>query len=129
MIELILFCIGTASFSSFLDMTFQKGMIFRKYYSFITYWLFLPKKWNYLQSRGEPGSKIVSFKIVQIYTRNKYQWLWKILGGCVYCFSAWVYIVLFLAVVLQIQPLSHVLIGFILGLGLNHVFIKAIEKI
>lgn len=70
---LFLLPIATAGLSHFLVMTFEKGMIFRKYYALITYWLwFKPRQ----KQPNQPA--------------KWYSWFYKPLGGCLWCFSVWV---------------------------------------
>lgn len=90
MINLILFCFGTAGFTLFLDMCFKKGMIFRKYYNWITYWFYIDRiKWVDLYYGGNTPNPF------RIKKKNKFVWLWKVLGGCVYCFGTWVFIIFY----------------------------------
>src|SRR5690349_20328600 len=90
--------IATAALAHFAQMTFQKGMIFRKYYALITYWFhFKPRKrlvyklypfvaglgGTVLQPNGQfPGE--------WVWQKEKwYAWFYKPLGGCIYCNSVW----------------------------------------
>lgn len=151
--SLMVFCLLTASMSLFLDKCFQKGMIFRKYYNLITYWFWLPKKKTVFVSY--PPKTVIN-KIIReaneglrkfkhscdrhyadpfwtprpIFIENKLQWLFKILGGCVYCFGTWVYITFtILAVfIIPFRMDSFALFG-ILGIGLNYFWIKVLLKI
>jgi hypothetical protein len=73
---------------------------------------------------------LVNIKIV----KNKYQWLFKMLGGCIYCFSTWTYIITFLMIVLNtgnVLPSNSFILALfgILGIGLNYFWIEAILKI
>jgi hypothetical protein len=108
-----IFSLSTASLSCFLDRCMEKGMIFRSYYNWITYWLWLSKN----------------------SVKNKYQWLFKVLGGCVYCFGTWVFIVLYLVIVLYLAVLSDFrsivtsVIGLFLGIGMNYFWIEVIQRI
>jgi hypothetical protein len=104
MIDLILFCFGTASLTLFLDMCMDEGMIFSWWYKFI-------------QRVGE----------------NRL-WLFKVLGGCTYCYGTWIFICTYLAISSLSQSVfpynSFILAVYgILGIGFNYVFIKVIEKI
>lgn len=142
MINLILFCFGTAALTVFLDMTFQKGMIFRKYYNLITYWFYLPsKKYKLIISEDYviyfsrlPKSLVLSlkesleerhniFKRSPCFQKNKFIWLYKVLGGCSFCFGTWIYLI---GYIVSIADFSYLIV---LGIGINHVFIKLIEKI
>jgi hypothetical protein len=91
MIDLILFCFGTASLTVFLDMCFEDGMILHGYYKAI-------------------------YRLPKV--------LFKPLGGCVYCFSVWVFVLFFFSFRVETN-----LLGLFIGLGINYVFIKAIEKL
>lgn len=144
MIQLILFCFGTACLTLFLDMCFQKGMIFRKYYNWITYWLYLPvkKTSNEWQIKGGPDyhttvtcssgiSNVSFYRCDQVtikrpkFIKNEFIWLWKILGGCSYCFGTWAFIALFFF----LHRAETNLFELFQGIGINYVFIKAIEKL
>lgn len=129
--SLTVFCLLTASMSLFLDKCFQKGMIFRKYYNLITYWFWLPsKKTDYLVPAIGFIGLVYGFKEQDIirrplFTENKFQWLFKILGGCIYCFGTWIYIVLFC-----FSSRAEIsLLGLILGIGLNYFLIEVLLKI
>jgi hypothetical protein len=150
--SLTVFCLLTASMSLFMDKCFQKGMIFRKYYNLIAYWFWLPSKKTVFVSY--PPKTLVN-KIIRetieglrkskhdsdrhyadpfwtprpIFTENRFQWLFKILGGCIYCFSTWIFIGLYLLIVSDIQHLRLSLIGLILGIGLNYFWIEVLLKI
>lgn len=87
-ILLTLFCFFTSCLSKFIDFCFNDGNIFSKYYSYI-----------------------LNFE-------TKHPMIFKILGGCVFCFGTWVYIILFILV--GILPINLL----ILGLGVNYIFIK-----
>jgi hypothetical protein len=131
MIDLVLFCFGTASLTLFLDMCMEKGMIFRKYYNWITYWLSLDKREVTFTMRGFDVSNI---KIRYIYQKNQFVWLWKILGGCSLCFGTWLFICTYLLTIVLLKSVfpynSFILAVYgILGIGFNYVFIKVIEKI
>jgi hypothetical protein len=91
MIDLILFCFGTASLTVFLDMCMQEGMILHRYYK-----------------------AIEGFPVM----------LFKPLGGCSYCFGTWIFVLFFFS--FRSEPN---ILGLFIGLGINYVFIKVIEKI
>lgn len=55
------------------------------------------------------------------------EYLFKPLGGCIYCFSTWVYILVF-AFSQELPPTKQNILGLFLGLGINYIFIKAFEK-
>jgi hypothetical protein len=65
MINLILFCFGTASLTHFFWVSMNEGMIFHWWYKFI-------------EVIGE-----------------KRLWLFKVLGGCTYCYGTWIFIILY----------------------------------
>lgn len=148
MTNLILLCFATAGLTVFLDTCFQKGMIFRRYYNWITYWFSLDTKTSkpqwYVESITETacvvdgvtytGGGLAEYVMRPVFKKNKYQWLWKILGGCTYCFGTWIFICTYLISPIQsesLQPCRFCYFAFmgILGIGINHVFIKLIEKI
>lgn len=119
----ILLCPMTAGLSMFLDKSMEKGMIFRKYYNLICYYFWLPKK---EEIRFDfKGLKLV----IPDFTKNKYQWLFKVLGGCVYCFGTWVFIVFYLVVASNILTLIPLIIGLFLGIGMNYFWIEVIQRI
>ncbi len=139
--NLMALCLLTASMCHFLVKCMEKGMIFRGYYNWITYWLWLSKKKIKKDVRikycprnlMEPVHKISDVITINspIFKSNKYQWLWKPLGGCIYCFSVYIYIITFLIIG------KHVLVGNfliwavwgILGIGLNYFWIEVIQRI
>jgi hypothetical protein len=132
MINLILFCFGTASLTLFLDMCMEKGMIFRKYYNWITYWFYLPN--NKLRSYkvSLPGLNVLY--AYPRFVKNEYTWLWKVLGGCNRCFGSWLFICTYLVtIILETSVFTYnsfiLAVYGILGIGFNYVFIKAIEKL
>jgi hypothetical protein len=102
----------------------EKGMIFRRYYNWITYWLWLPNKEIMISGRTTETLYAWSY-----FHKNKYQWLWKILGGCVFCFGTWIFIVLYLVVSSLNQYSIPTLIGLFLGMGMNYFWIEVINKI
>jgi hypothetical protein len=58
-------------------------------------------------------------------------WIFKPLGGCVYCSGTWIFICTYLIIAKNVFPIEFVSLAVfgILGIGLNHVFIKLIERI
>lgn len=54
-------------------------------------------------------------------------WLFKPLGGCLYCFSTWIYIITILFVTNIYGFICNPIILF-LGLGFNFLFVKLIDK-
>jgi hypothetical protein len=101
MINLILFCFGTAGLTMFLDMCMQEGMILHRYY------------------------KIIEKLPV---------WLFKPIGGCCYCLGGWLFICTYLITIFFIKSVfsenSFILALFgVLGIGINYVFIKLIDRI
>ena len=134
--SLMVICLLTASMSQFLDKCFQKGMIFRKYYNLICYWLWLPKKTNkayikWIARYSVRQKQNISVFYRPIFTINKYQWLFKVLGGCIYCFSTWIYIITFLIIGKIVFPYNFFILAVIgvFGIGLNYFFIEVIQKI
>lgn len=53
--------------------------------------------------------------------------LFKPLGGCIYCFGAWVYIIIS-CILCYKSGVIFDFIGLFLGLGFNFIFIKALER-
>lgn len=153
----ILLSLMTGSFSCFLDRCMEKGMILRKYYSLICYYFWLPRKskkhksvmvkhqprtitvgippagmlgnegLGFLNSISETTNTWVYIK--PKFIKNKYQWLFKVLGGCVYCFGTWVAIVFYLGVLNDPSNLIATLIGLFLFIGMNYFWIEVILKI
>ena len=94
LLTLIVFTLCTASLAVFLDFSFETGEIFAFYRKGID------KAFN-----------------------PRALWLYKILGGCVFCFGTWVFICTYLI-------FGSVNFAFIpIGIGLNYVWIKLLIKI
>jgi len=93
-ISLIGFCLLTASLSAFIHKCMDSGMILRRYY------LYLTLKWIKWRKK-----------------RRKRQIL-KPLGLCIYCYSAWVYLISYAAI-------KGPELKMILGLGINYIIIEA----
>lgn len=134
MISLILFTLGTAALSVFLDFCMEKGNIFRWWYSFITYWLYvMPKKGYVYKYRNGHIPKYWSNSHPSYYKKIKLpsfiKHLYKPLGGCIYCFGTWVFIVLFLCWSSQNSYSIHTFVSLFLGIGLNYIWIKILNKI
>lgn len=132
-IHVISLSLMTGSFSMFLDKCMEKGMILRKYYNLICYCFWLPKKGIgqvlipfVRRGEGAPVAKII---IRPRFTKNKYQWLFKVLGGCVYCFGTWVAIVFYLVVLNDSRNIIPSLIGLFLFIGMNYFWIEVIQRI
>lgn len=49
--------------------------------------------------------------------------LFKPLGGCIYCFGTWVFVIF-----LELPPTKQNVLGLFLGIGINYIFIKTFEK-
>lgn len=90
MIDLILLCLSTASFSLFVDMCMEEGMILHWYYKLIE-------------------------RLPEV--------LFKPLGGCIYCFSAWCFVLFYC-----LSDGGDKNFVLFLGIGINYIFIKSIEK-
>ena len=105
LINYLLFGILTGSFSVFIvQICFDRGNIFRKYYNFITYLFSLETKKTtksvYIAYRKrnitgiEDTSRPKNYDAIvvdrPVFSKNKYIWLYKVLGGCVYCFGTWI---------------------------------------
>lgn len=50
------------------------------------------------------------------------EYLFKPLGGCIYCFGSWIFLILYTCLIAKFSGLI------VLGIGFNYVFIKALEK-
>lgn len=88
---LLLLPIATACLAWFFQMTFQKGMIFRKYKALITYWFdFKPRaRYPFLLPPGSvlyPNGYLDRSRKIPA---KWYAWFYKPLGGCIYCHSVW----------------------------------------
>lgn len=53
----------------------------------------------------------------------------KPLGSCIYCFGTWVFIVFYLVTLPQNCHLEPRIIGLLLGIGVNHIFVSLLTKI
>jgi hypothetical protein len=135
--SLMVFCLLTASISQFLDKCFQKGMILRKYYNLICYWFWLPSKksivvncyWKEIPGTCGGWEKILVYNVA--FDKNRYQWIFKILGGCIYCFGTWVFICTYLTAaifILSVKTDILLIFGF-MGIGLNYVWLEVIKRI
>lgn len=111
-------------------------MIFRKIRNIREYWFWLPEKridcdaWHFYYPFGETKkAKASPVGINKVYfVPNKYEWLNKILGGCIYCFGTWVFIVTFTLSVSQKDAFIPTFVALFLGTGLNFIWIKILEK-
>jgi hypothetical protein len=95
---LILFLVSVLSsfFVKFIDFCFNEGNIFDKYYLLI---------YNKFEKNN-----------------NK---LFKVLGGCIYCFGTWIYIFIYLLFNLY-YPLPFIFL--FLGMGVNYISIEILNK-
>lgn len=96
---IIFFCLGIASLSLFLQKIMQPGMIFWRYYLWLTYWWI--KNW-----------------------RRKDRWKRKILpvlGMCVYCYNTWLTIIGFVIIFGWSWWL-------LLSIGFSYLFLEASKK-
>jgi hypothetical protein len=128
LIQLILFCLGTAALSQFLQLCYGKGMIFRKYHNLIAYWFYLHKKVRTCTQKYI-GDLYLGCEIKTVIVRNKYQWLYKLLGGCVYCQGTWIFIVFYLLMIYPFSGFIPAFVGLSLGCGINYFWLEVIEKI
>lgn len=127
-ILILILCPMTAALSLFLQLCMEKGMIFRKWYNLITFYLWLPKKSQY---KGGKYLYPVYDKRTDVWLvvyKNQNQGLFKILGGCVYCFGTWVFIT-FYSLISQKAGNYPGIIGLILGCGVNYLLIEIWRKI
>lgn len=114
----VLFCLGTAGLSLFVQECMKKGMIFQKYGDWLNNtWDAMDRAvWYKYDYKTTPfKAKIALFAL-------------KPLGMCIYCFSSWVFIVLFTVEMLNIPNKTFDFIGLFLGLGFNFIWIKILEK-
>lgn len=97
-----LLSLGTAGMSLFVQECMKEGMILNWYGKLINY----------------------------LWDSTKFpKWLLKPLGMCIYCFSSWVWIGLFVVNMLPIQWVRLEFIGLFIGLGFNFIWIKTLEKL
>lgn len=95
-IVLYLFSISCSFFIKFIDFCFGEGNILENYYIFIS------KKYYLINEK-----------------------LFKVLGGCIYCFGSWLYILMFILFNFYYQlPLIFI----VLGIGINYISLEIIEK-
>lgn len=96
LIVLFIFSIFVSFFIKFLDFCFNENNIFDFYYRYIS------NKFN----------------------ENKPK-LFKVLGGCIYCFGTWIYIFIFIIFNIYYQlPL----IFLFMGIGINYISIDILNK-
>lgn len=69
------------------------------------------------------------YRLTPKFTKNPYQWLFKVLGGCVYCFGTWVAIVFYMIVLGDFRTLIPTIIGLFLFIGMNYFWTEVIQKI
>jgi len=124
--QLILLCICTGFLSCFIDMCFERGMIFRKYYNFIYYWFALGRIKRLQNTKvyftGCDDKIKTENTVKNILVKNRFVWLFKPLGGCVFCFGTWVCIIFLL--LFHVKPLMIPL-----GLGVNYFTILLTNKL
>lgn len=124
-------------------------MIFRFYYNWITYWLRLSKKETipgegyilcsasldelhktkgigYVIDYLSKANDLLDDQI--IFIPNRFVWLWKPLGGCIFCFGSWIYIIISLLFTNNLPFISQFITLF-LGLGTNYLFIELIQRL
>lgn len=96
LVSALLVCPFTAAFTLFVRFCLQEGNIFGWYGCLIEKWSENPKLEYWL----------------------------KPLGGCVYCFGTWIFIVLFLGIVPSFGWSIPEIVALLLGCGLNYMFIE-----
>lgn len=109
LIIIFLFCISTSSLCIFLHDCMEPGMIFRKYYLWLTYlWI---KNWRKKD-------------------RWKRPWL-KIFGMCIYCNSVYIgSILLYIFNLIYLKfDITHFLFTWPLFIGVQHNTIKLLLKL
>lgn len=107
LVSLFLMALSTASLSMFLQKCMEPEMIFRRWYLLLVL--------KYIKWR-----------------KKKQRWkrsLLKPIGLCVYCYSTWVFIVLYLLIVSQKTGFLLYFIGLFIGMGFNYIWIKVLEKL
>lgn len=152
---LILLSFMAAGLAHFLQMTFQKGMIFRKYKAWLTYWFdFKPreKRGSYYRVQWVYKGMVQQFRDKRQYKTELreawqgkepykkrtvtlihrparwYSWFYKPLGGCVYCNGVWLATVVYLPIWYDfIATAAAGLFFWVLYIGANYVFIELIE--
>lgn len=95
-VVIFLYSVFVSFFIKFFDFCFNEGNIFDWYYKFIY------EKFE-----------------------NKKPKLFKVLGGCIYCFGSWIYIMLF-ALLTTIYSIPFILI--FIGLGINFISLMILEN-
>lgn len=112
----IKFAILGASLSVFLSFCFEYGNIFSAYYRAITAYLRygLIKKNKYFIR----PSYIPKYKI----------WLFKILGGCIFCNNVYLVTGIYIIAFLANLTLTHFLLDWLLSVTLSHVFLQIYFK-
>ena len=106
MIDILIFSIATGLLSAFIvEQCFVKGGVFRKYHNIIKYHFELDRKtvkkhieikFTSIVGRKEKLSTTV-VTLIPVFTKNPLRWFYNPLGGWVFCFGTWVYIVLYCA--------------------------------
>lgn len=91
----------TASFSLFLEFCIQDGNIFESY-----------GKW--IEKTSEK--------------KKSYEYWLKPIGGCVFCFGTWVYIITYLIFVFDKTAFIPSFIVLFLGCGVNYLFLSIFNK-
>lgn len=115
---LFLLPIATAGLAHFLEMTFEKGMIFRKYFKLLTYWLwFKPRERRITKTYMKPA--------------KWYSWFYKPLGGCLWCFSVWLLIAFWIITTKEYCNSTWIftLISLPLVIGIQFIWLNLIAKI
>lgn len=93
----------TASLAHFFQYCLTKGNILRGYNNLIT---------------------------INLYLKNpQFTGLYKVLGGCIYCNGTWIFICTYLIHIFSISNFILCFIELFLGIGLNYIWIKILEKL
>ncbi len=96
-------------------------MIFRNLRNIREYWLSI---------NAGRLSRLIKYNPYPVIAHPKmFEWLNKILGGCIYCFGTWVFIVLFLVNMTMFPRDISQFIALFLGIGFNYLFIEIIQKL
>lgn len=96
LIVIFLYSVFVSFFVKFFDFCFYEGNIFDWYY-----------------------------KTISKYFEEKNPKLFKVLGGCIYCFGSWIYITSFIILKINYSIPTYFIF---LGLGINYINLMILEK-
>lgn len=125
----------------FLELCFRKGMIFRKYRALVGYWFQFKPRRRILRNcltrsfsdralafkhGGQFTSLRGSSRLAILAPPRWWSWFFKPLGGCVYCFGAWIALAAFMATAPAVSLSSGLILAGVLGW--NYIFIDLYQK-